>query len=78
MRRTPVNALNHAMVEEINAAHRLACDSFMRVNGFDDRRAIENVVDTVCDIIETDDAQEELRAMNKKRRPNWQAAGEKP
>jgi 1,4-dihydroxy-2-naphthoyl-CoA synthase len=35
-------------------------------------------VDTICNIIETDDAQEGLNAFNEKRRPNWQATGEKP
>lgn len=50
---------------------KLARDSFMRVNDFEYRRAIESVVDTICNIIATDDAQEGLNAFNEKRRPNW-------
>jgi enoyl-CoA hydratase/carnithine racemase len=50
---------------------QLARDSFMRANDFEYRRAIENVVETICNIIETDDAQEGLNAFNEKRAPNW-------
>jgi enoyl-CoA hydratase len=50
---------------------KLARDSFMRQNDFEYRRAIENVVETICNIIETDDAQEGLNAFNEKRPPNW-------
>ena len=31
----------------------------------------ENTVETICNIIETDDAQEGLAAFNEKREPNW-------
>lgn len=50
---------------------QLARDSFMRANDFEYRRAIENVVETICNIIETDDAQEGLNAFNEKRQPDW-------
>ena len=50
---------------------KLARDGFMRANDNDYRRAIENVVETICNIIETDDAQEGLNAFNEKRKPNW-------
>lgn len=50
---------------------RLARDSFMRANDFEYRRAIENVVETICNIIETEDAQEGLHAFNEKRPPRW-------
>ena len=50
---------------------KLARDSFMRANDYEYRRNIENVVETICNIIETDDAQEGLDAFNEKRRPNW-------
>ena len=50
---------------------KLGRDSFMRANDGDYRRSIENVVETICNIIETDDAQEGLNAFAEKRRPNW-------
>lgn len=49
----------------------LARDAFMRANDFEYRRAIENTVETICNIISTDDAQEGLNAFNEKRPPNW-------
>ncbi len=50
---------------------KLARDAFMRANDFEYRRAIENTVETICNIIATDDAQEGLNAFNEKRRPRW-------
>lgn len=50
---------------------QLARDAFMRANDFEYRRAIENTVETICNIIETDDAQEGLAAFNEKRAPKW-------
>lgn len=50
---------------------KLARDAFVRANDFEYRRAIENTVETICNIIATDDAQEGLNAFNEKRRPNW-------
>ena len=50
---------------------QLARDAFMRANDFEYRRAIENAVETICNIIETDDAKEGLNAFNEKRRPRW-------
>ncbi|MCC6534604.1 MAG: enoyl-CoA hydratase/isomerase family protein [Burkholderiales bacterium] len=50
---------------------KLARDSFMRQNDFEYRRAIENVVETICNIIATEDAQEGLDAFNEKRKPRW-------
>jgi enoyl-CoA hydratase/carnithine racemase len=129
MRRTPVNAIDHALIDELNAAYRmarddsgvraviltsafdrafsagmdlamirggsgldlldearrlaaefaakspvvmkLARDSFLRQNDFEYRRAIENTVETICNIIATEDAQEGLDAFNEKRPPRW-------
>jgi enoyl-CoA hydratase len=50
---------------------QLARDAYMRANDFEYRRAIENTVETICNIINTDDAQEGLNAFNEKRPPNW-------
>lgn len=50
---------------------QLARDAFLRANDFEYRRAIENTVETICNIIATDDAKEGLAAFNEKRKPNW-------
>jgi 1,4-dihydroxy-2-naphthoyl-CoA synthase len=50
---------------------QLARDAYLRANDFEYRRAIENAVETICNIIETDDAQEGLAAFNEKRAPKW-------
>lgn len=50
---------------------QLARDAFMRANDFEYRRAIENTVETICNIIELDDAKEGLAAFNEKRAPRW-------
>lgn len=50
---------------------QLARDSFMRANDYEYRRSIENVVETICNIIELDDAKEGLNAFNEKRPPRW-------
>ena len=52
---------------------RIARDSFMRANDYEYRRNIENVVETICLIMEQPDALEGLDAFVEKRRPTWQA-----
>ena len=52
------------------------CSSiFIKADPTDDiaqyRRVIETTVETICNIIETDDAQEGLAAFNEKRAPRW-------
>ena len=49
----------------------LARDSFMRAQNLDYRRSIENVVETICNVMETEDTQEGLRAFAEKRDPDW-------
>jgi enoyl-CoA hydratase/carnithine racemase len=50
---------------------RIGRDSFMRANDNEYRRTIEYVVDTICHIIDTEDAQEGLEAFVEKRKPDW-------
>jgi len=50
---------------------KLARDAFMRANDFEYRRNIEGMVETICNIIETEDAREGLAAFNEKRTPKW-------
>ena len=52
---------------------RIARDSFMRANDYEYRRNIENVVETICLIMEQPDALEGLNAFAEKRQPSWQA-----
>jgi enoyl-CoA hydratase/carnithine racemase len=52
---------------------RIARDSFMRANDYEYRRNIENVVETICLIMEQPDALEGLDAFVEKRQPSWQA-----
>ena len=63
--------LAHSFARKSPVVMRFARDSFMRVNDFEYRRAIESVVDTICNIIETADSQEGLAAFVEKRKPNW-------
>lgn len=49
----------------------LARDSYMRAQDFEYRRNIENVVETICNIVETDAAQEGLQAYIEDREPEW-------
>lgn len=52
---------------------QLGRDAFMRANDLDYRRMIENVAETMCALVETDDAQEGLAAFTEKRPPKWRA-----
>jgi enoyl-CoA hydratase/carnithine racemase len=49
----------------------LSRDAFLRAQDLDYRRNIENVVETICNVIETDDAREGLRAFAEGRDPEW-------
>lgn len=51
---------------------RLGRNSFMRANDLDYRRNIANQVETFCNIMETPDAREGMRAFKERRSPRWQ------
>jgi enoyl-CoA hydratase/carnithine racemase len=68
---TEARKLAREFSEKSPVVMQLARDAFLRANDFEYRRAIENTVETICNIIATDDAQEGLNAFNEKRRPNW-------
>ena len=63
--------LARTFVQKSPVVMKLGRGAFMRANDFEYRRNIENVVETICNIIETDDAQEGMNAFAEKRRPNW-------
>ncbi|MDP3316665.1 MAG: enoyl-CoA hydratase/isomerase family protein [Devosia sp.] len=50
---------------------QLARDAFMRANDLDYRRSLENTVESISMIFNTEDAQEGFRAFNEKRQPKW-------
>jgi len=52
-------------------AMRMGRDAFMRANDFDYRRNIETMAETLCNVIETDDAKEGFDAFLGKRKPQW-------
>jgi enoyl-CoA hydratase/carnithine racemase len=49
----------------------LGRQSFMRANDLDYRRNVENQIETLCNIFNTADGQEGLRAFVEKRAPTW-------
>ncbi|MBO89763.1 MAG: enoyl-CoA hydratase [Rickettsiales bacterium] len=59
------------MAKKSPTVMRIGRDSFMRANDNEYRRTIENVVDTICHIIDTEDAQEGIEAFVEKRKPDW-------
>lgn len=68
---TEARRMARAFAEKSPVVMQLARDAYHRANDHDYRRAIENTVETICNIIATDDAQEGLNAFNEKRAPNW-------
>jgi enoyl-CoA hydratase/carnithine racemase len=68
---TEANRLARILAQKSPVVMKLGRDAFMRANDFEYRRNIENVVETICNIIDTDDAQEGLNAFAEKRPPNW-------
>ncbi len=63
--------LAQEMAKKSPTIMRIGRDSFMRANDNEYRRTIEYVVDTICHIIDTEDAQEGLNAFIEKRKPDW-------
>lgn len=63
--------LAQEMAKKSPTIMRIGRDSFMRANDNEYRRTIEYVVDTICHIIDTEDAQEGLNAFVEKRKPDW-------
>ncbi|MFB6309681.1 MAG: enoyl-CoA hydratase/isomerase family protein [Salinirussus sp.] len=57
--------------EKSSLVTELARDAYVRANDRDYRRTIENVVDTLAVIAETDDAKEGLAAFAEDREPEW-------
>ena len=51
---------------------RLARQAFMRANDLDYRRGIENVAETMCNVVATEDSKEGLAAFLEIRPPRWQ------
>lgn len=49
----------------------LGRQSFMRANDLDFRRNVENQIETLCNVFDTPDGQEGLKAFMEKRRPSW-------
>ena len=63
--------LAQEMAKKSPTIMRIGRDSFMRANDNEYRRTIEYVVDTICHIIDTEDAQEGLNSFVEKRKPDW-------
>jgi enoyl-CoA hydratase/carnithine racemase len=51
---------------------KLGRDAYMRANDTDFRRSIENVAETMCNVVETEDSREGLAAFMEKRPARWQ------
>ena len=60
-----------AKVRELAQNMASKSPTIMRANDNEHHRTIEYVVDTMCHIIDTEDAQEGLNAFVEKRKPQW-------
>ena len=54
---------------------KLGRDAYMRAVDEDYRRAVENVAETMCNVVATEDSAEGLAAFMEKRPPKWQDPG---
>jgi len=66
-------ALAKRLAAKSPVAMKLLRDAFVRANDLDYRRAMENVVETMCSLKDTEDSKEALRAFVEKRAPNYQS-----
>ena len=64
-------ALSRVLAEKSPAIIALGRSSFLRANDLDYRRNVENQIETLCNVFETADGREGLRAFLEKRRPKW-------
>jgi enoyl-CoA hydratase/carnithine racemase len=63
--------LARTMAGKAPTVMRLGRASYLRANDLDYRRNIENQIETMCNIMATDDAKEGIRAFMEKRKPHW-------
>ena len=66
-------ALGRLMAAKSPVIMALGRGSFLRANDLDYRRNVENQIETLCNIFETANGQEGLRAFIEKRLPRWQS-----
>lgn len=74
-------ALARVLAAKSPAILALGRASFLRANDLDYRRNVENQIETLCNVFETADGREGLRAFVEKRRPEWRVpagAAQKP
>jgi enoyl-CoA hydratase len=64
--------LAQGFVEKSPTIMALGRGSFMRANDLDYRRNVENQIETLCNVFDTEDGREGLRAFLEKRPPRWQ------
>jgi enoyl-CoA hydratase len=64
-------AMGRLLAEKSPAIMALGRGSFMRANDLDYRRNVENQIETLCNVFDTADGREGLRAFAEKRRPRW-------
>lgn len=64
-------ALGRVLASKSPTIMALARRSFLRANDLDYRRNIENQVETLCNVVATDDGREGLAAFVEKRAPVW-------
>ncbi|MDP6346443.1 MAG: enoyl-CoA hydratase/isomerase family protein [Alphaproteobacteria bacterium] len=59
------------LAEKSPVVMKLGRDAYLRANDLDYRRGIENVAETMCNVVATEDSREGLAAFVEKRPPRW-------